>query len=90
VDLVSYLGDYLAKLIGKSPSAVKGLILLSIQSELGEGVIYVMKLKQISTVINGALKRRLESMGIDKVGEIVNNLSSKMIEDQSLLMMLAI
>jgi hypothetical protein len=90
MDLVSYLGDYLAKIIGKPPSAVKGLIFISIQSQLGEGAIYVMKLKEITNVINGALKARLEAIGIGNVDEVVKRLSEKMVDEQSVLMMMTI
>jgi hypothetical protein len=90
VDLVSYLGEYLAKIINKPPNAVKGLIFISIQSQLGADAIYAMKLNQITSVINGALKARLETIGVGNVGEIVKKLSEKMVDEQSVLMMMAI
>ncbi|HME56576.1 MAG TPA: hypothetical protein VKM55_30530 [Candidatus Lokiarchaeia archaeon] len=90
IDLVSYLGDFLANIIDKPPNAAKGLIFFSIQSQLGEDAVHVMKLKQIMEVINGALKDRLEIMQGKSADEIVKQLNKKIIDEQSILMMLAI
>ncbi|MBN2152776.1 MAG: hypothetical protein JW839_15095 [Candidatus Lokiarchaeota archaeon] len=90
MDLVNFLGDYLAKLIGKPSNAVKGLILISIQSQFSDDAIYIFRLNQIMEVINGTLKARLMALNIPDVDGIVTALSEKIVNEQSVLLMMAL
>jgi hypothetical protein len=83
--IVNYLGDFLAISIDKPPSAAKGLILLSIQSQLGNDAVYRIKLNQILDVIHVTLKKRLDIMNILNVDETVKILSEKLVDKQALL-----
>jgi len=90
LDLIGYLGDYLATLIDKPPNAAKGLIFVSIVSQLGDPAAYVMRLKQILEVINGTLLARLNAMNVKNPDEIVKKMRDKIVDDQSMLIMMAI
>lgn len=90
MNFVSYLGEYIATLIDKPPNAMKDLILISIQAQLGKDAIYVMRLNQVITIIKGALKSRLEVLGVKNLDEIVKKLCEKVNKEQSILIMMAI
>jgi hypothetical protein len=87
--VVNYLGEALSKAISRPPNAAKGLILLAIQSQLGDEAVYRIKLNQMLDVIGLTLKMRLEVMGITNVTEIVKLLSAKLVDKQALLTMLS-
>lgn len=90
LEILNYLGDHLATQIGKQATAVKGLLLLSIISQLGNDATYIMNLNQLLLVVNNALKSKLQTLGIDNVDEVIARLQEKIIREQSMLVMMGI
>lgn len=87
--VINYLGEQLSTLISRSSNAAKGLILISIQSHFRDERMYLMKLNQLLDVLASTFKQRLHLLGIGNVDEIVNTLSAKLVDQQSLLTILA-
>lgn len=88
MEIIRYLGDILAKCIGISPTAARGLLKLSIKDELGpftdfEQINYGDLLK----VINQSLKNRLIKLNFEDFKNIVQLLLNELTNNQSLITM---
>jgi hypothetical protein len=88
--VIDYLGDKLATMIRKAPSAAKGLWLMAIDKELGEFGLYTIRLPNLLKVTNNSLKTFLKDMGIDGAEAIVAKLAGEIIKNQSVFLMMAV
>ncbi|MHA1680333.1 MAG: hypothetical protein ACTSUE_04955 [Promethearchaeota archaeon] len=85
MELIDYYGAWLAERISKEPSACKGLLLMAIETELGEDGIYALNLGNMLEVFKNALHKKLEALGITKHDKIIKDLLEELVEYQSLL-----
>ncbi len=73
-------------MIDKSPSAAKGLLLVSIGEE-NLGTINSFSLNQAITT---TLKSKLETLNLTNANEITDNLSREIVKNQSLFFIISI
>jgi membrane associated rhomboid family serine protease len=85
--VIEHFGKIIAALIGKTPSACSGLLLLSLESHLGEGGISRMTIKDLEDVIGGELRSRLQTLGIADPAKIVARLKEEIVSNISLFTM---
>jgi hypothetical protein len=85
MSIIEHLGNKLAPRINKSPGAVKGLLLVSIEAaEKQHGAIGIdFTILHDSIVIE--VKNRLEHLGIPDVQSIIDELTHDVVDIQSLL-----
>ena len=86
--VLEYFGDVLSKIIGKSHAACSGLILLAVESQLGEDTVNRLTIKDLETVIGGELKNRLEKLGIPNATDAIAALKQELTTNLSLLTMM--
>jgi hypothetical protein len=88
MEIINYLADKLAVLLGISPPAARGLIKLSIKDELGPFIeLKRINYNDLRNVLKNSLKKRLVTLKISKYVFIVNNLLNELEMNQSLITM---
>nr|MDO8113589.1 hypothetical protein [Candidatus Sigynarchaeota archaeon] len=88
--VLDYLGNKLAIMIKKSPGAAKGLLFISIEKELGEFGLYVIKLENLLRVVNNSLKQIMKEMHIDDADKIAADLNDEILKNQSVIFMMSV
>jgi hypothetical protein len=84
LSIIEHIGDKIAPRINKSPGAVKGLLLLSLES-VNEGSIATMSFSQLHEALKNEVRGRLESLGILDVAGIIDDMLREAAAMQSLL-----
>jgi hypothetical protein len=90
IAIIDYLGNKLAPLIGKSPEAAKGLLLLSVEAAEKSVKSLSPDFKTLHDAIVVDLKNRLEQLGTDEVQHIIDVLTKELVDYQSLFVMLSL
>jgi hypothetical protein len=79
--LIDHLGDKLASLINQTPGGCKGLLLLSIQAQLGEESLSKLDLRELPAVFNGSLRARLNALNAGLVDDVIHSLESYLVDN---------
>jgi hypothetical protein len=85
--VIEHFGKILASLIRKSPSACCGLLLLSIENQIGDGAISRMTIIDLEDVIKGELRTKLQALGVLHPEKIVERLVDEIATNISLFTM---
>ncbi|MFX1274834.1 MAG: hypothetical protein ACFFBP_21555 [Promethearchaeota archaeon] len=86
MEIIRYLGEFLAKEIGISPTAARGLLKLSIKEELGAFVeLRSVNYGDLYKVINNSFKNRLIKLEIADYGTIIDSMLNELTKNQSLI-----
>ncbi len=75
---VDFVGEILAKHLNRPPNACKGLFILCAAAELGDDAMYLMKKEDVSTIVTGKLRERLNTLNISNVDRIIQDLLTKL------------
>ncbi|MHA1679527.1 MAG: hypothetical protein ACTSUE_00870 [Promethearchaeota archaeon] len=86
--VIDHIGNELAKTINKSPGAVKGLLIIAIDAEIGDFGMYALKLDDLVRVLKGGVRERLKILGINDATTITNDVVETLIKEQSILTMM--
>lgn len=85
MSIIDHLGNRLAPRINKSPGAVKGLLLLSLEAAEQQHGVTGIDFTLLHDAIVDDVKSRLDQLGIPNVDAIINELEHDVIDIQSLL-----
>lgn len=85
MSIIEHLGNRLAPRINKSPSAVKGLLLVSLQAAEQRHGFAGVDFEVLHDAIVEEVKDRLEQLGVPDVERIVDGLNHDVLDIQSLL-----
>ncbi|MHA1369036.1 MAG: hypothetical protein ACTSRA_04870 [Promethearchaeota archaeon] len=88
IGIIDFLGDSIARQVQKSPSAIKGLLMLTISSSFGTKGLYTIKLAELKEIILGDFKKRISELKVPNIDEIINQTISELVENQSIIMLL--
>jgi hypothetical protein len=88
--IIEYLGNFLARAIGRSPAAAKGLLLTALEAEKESMAAPFLSVMDFKRLITRSLLTRLNLLQVPDSANIVKQLEDRMVKDQSLLVMLAI
>ncbi|MBN1803186.1 MAG: hypothetical protein JW891_16870 [Candidatus Lokiarchaeota archaeon] len=88
MEIIKYLGDIIARRIGISPTAARGLLKLSIKDELGPFTDFeTINYENLYRVICRSLKKRLVKLEISFYEEIIRLMIDELTKNQSLITM---
>ncbi|MFX1274501.1 MAG: hypothetical protein ACFFBP_08220 [Promethearchaeota archaeon] len=94
VQIINFLGDYLAEKINFSPSAARGMIKLAIRDQLGAFMRFEqITLKELKSVIQGSLKTRLlelkeqDKINLKDIDVLTKEIIDELIKGQALITM---
>ncbi len=90
IAIIDYLGNILAVRINKSPSAIKGLLLVMFQGEQDERGTKPLNFSDVKRTINQKLSSRLEQLGIKEAEAITREFSDEVTRNQSILLMMSV
>ncbi len=85
MSIIEHLGNRLAPRINKSPGAVKGLLLVSIEAAEKQHEVAGVDFTILHDAIVEEVKKRLEQLGIPNVPDIIAELTHDVVDVQSLL-----
>jgi hypothetical protein len=85
MSIIDHLGNRLAPRINKSPGAVKGLLLVSIEAAEKQHGVTGVDFMLLHEAIVEDVKKRLRQLGITNVDSIINELEHDVVDIQSLL-----
>nr|MDO8119606.1 hypothetical protein [Candidatus Sigynarchaeota archaeon] len=74
MNVIEFFGEWLGIRIHKSPSACKGLILISLRDELPEENMLMIKEEQFLRVFKSGLKSRMKLLKIEDVDAVIDDL----------------
>jgi hypothetical protein len=91
LEIIKFLADKLARKIGMSAVAARGLIKLSIKDKYGPFKPYEqLTYGDLEQMIEDSLKKRLEEIEIDNLEDLITFLKTELNENQSLITMGAV
>lgn len=85
--IIDFFGDYLAEIIEKKPIACKGLIRLAVKDKFPGKTPEELEYSDLKIVFNSTLKNRLENINTPNLSEVITQMNSYLIDNQSLLTM---
>jgi hypothetical protein len=88
--IIDYLGNMLAARINKSPSAIKGLLLVTFQGEQDERGAKPLSFSDVRRAVAQRLSSRLEQLGIKDADAITRQFSEDVTKNQSMLLMMSV
>ncbi len=74
MNVIEFFGEWLGTRLRKSPSACKGLILISLQDELPQENMLMIKQEQFLRVFKNGLKSRMKLLKIEDVDTVIDDL----------------
>lgn len=86
---INFLGEKLGPMMSITPAAAKGLLFVAIEHELGLLGIYDFTYEKLTRVVGHSLRQILVDMGIDNADGIVDEISTEILKNQSLFLMMA-
>jgi len=83
--VIEHFGNILATTIGQSPAACSGLLLTTIENELGADALFHMSIHDLEHVIGKSLQSRLEALGVTDSTLAIEMLKKELAANTSLL-----
>jgi hypothetical protein len=87
MDIVNYLGDQISVRVGKSPDAIKGLLVIALERELGPSYFRTVSIDEFKAVLTGTFARDVKDQHIEGIEAILGEITKELDKDPSLLMM---
>ena len=89
IEIIKYLGDYLAEKTNLSAPATRGALKLAIKDEIGPfKPLNQLSYGDLKKIINNSLKKRLTDLNSQNIENIIKEILKQLIRGQSLIMML--
>ena len=76
--VIEHFGNILAATIGQSPAACSGLLLTTIESDLGPDAMFHLSIHDLEHVIGTSLKARLEALGVENLALAIDTLHQEL------------
>ena len=88
MDIITYLGDFLASLVNISPPAARGLLKLAIKDELGPFTpLNQGNYNDMKDTIQNALKNRMDDLGFKNIEGLITLMLNELRDKQSFITM---
>ncbi len=88
--VVDFIGSILARIINKSSSAAKGLLLLAMEAREEQTGRNSVSLLDLMDIINTTLKNRLESLKVPDYEKAIEKLLAEVKKNQYMILMMII
>jgi hypothetical protein len=88
MDIITYLGDFLASLVNISPPAARGLLKLAIKDEIGPFKPFIqINYNELKATIRNALKSRMDKLGFQNTEGLISLMLNELRDNQSFITM---
>ncbi|NMC07200.1 MAG: hypothetical protein GYA24_18430 [Candidatus Lokiarchaeota archaeon] len=90
IRIVDYIGQYVASITGRPAAALKGLLLISIEKELGEQSVHNLTFSELRAVINNTFKAQLSQFLVSDVENTFGKINTFLGDNQANFMALIV
>jgi hypothetical protein len=87
ISIIDYIGQHVANLTKRSPSAMKGLLLLAIKTQLHDEALYHARYGEIESVVKTTFKELLARSGVEDPQAIIAKVLDFLVKNKANLMM---